>query len=87
MQKLEQKALDEYIPVIQPEVVQLLRVMLTSVKAENMLEIGTAIGYSALIFAEILPENGKITTIELKEDTAQVARENIKKPVWKIKLT
>ncbi len=78
MQELEQKALSEYIPVIQPEVVQLLRVILKSANVCNMLEIGTAIGYSAIAFAQMLPENGKITTIELKEELAIAARDNIK---------
>ncbi len=79
MQELEKKALDEYIPVIQPEVVQMLRVILKSAGVCNMLEIGTAIGYSAIAFAGILPADGSITTIELKEELAQAAAENVKK--------
>ncbi len=87
MQQLEKQALEEYIPVIQPEVVQLLRVILKSAGVKNLLEIGTAIGYSALVFSDILPDDGKVTTIELKEDVAEIAVENIKKANREDKIT
>lgn len=87
MRSLEEKALAEYIPVIQPEVVQLLRVLLTAAGAKHLLEIGTAIGYSAIAFAEILPPDGSVTTIDIKEEMLREARENFKKAGFADKIT
>ena len=77
--KLEQQAKDEYIPVIQPEVVQLIRVIFKMSKVKTVLEVGAAIGYSAIIFGGAIPPEGKVVTIELKPDLVQAALDNIKK--------
>ena len=48
-------------------------------KPQRILEIGTAVGYSAICFTEFLAENGVIDTIERDTERVQEARENIKK--------
>ena len=53
--------------------------ILTEIKPNKILEIGTAVGYSAICFSEYLQENGKIDTIERDTERVKEARENIKK--------
>ena len=48
-------------------------------KLEKILEIGTAVGYSAICYTQFLTENGKIDTIEIDHERVQKANENIKK--------
>lgn len=77
LKELEELALKEYIPIIQPEVVQLIKVIFKAANVKNVLEIGTAIGYSAINFAYFT--NGEITTIERSAEMAETARKNIEK--------
>ena len=77
------KALEEYaeihkVPIIQREVAALLKVLVKTAKAERILEIGTAIGYSAMIMAEAMESEGKIVTLERNEKMVELARENIR---------
>lgn len=54
--------------------------LLTKMKAaKNVLEIGTLGGYSSLWFAHALPENGKVYTLEVEPEHAEIARQNIKR--------
>lgn len=87
LQGLEQQALEQYIPVIQPEVAQLLRVLLQISSAKSVLEVGTAIGYSAIIFAQALPWDGHVTTLEIRPEMVQAASENIKAAGLQDKIT
>ena len=77
LKELEELALKEYIPIIQPEVVQLIKVIFKTAKVKSVLEIGTAIGYSAINFAYFT--EGRITTIERSAEMAAAARKNIEK--------
>lgn len=52
-----------------------LRVLAAAVRAERVLEVGTFTGYSALCFAEALPENGKVFTCDVDAETTAIARE------------
>jgi len=76
--RLEKQAKDEYIPVIQPEVVQLIRVLFKMSDVKTVLEVGTAIGYSAIIFGGAAGDGGKVVTIELKPEMVKSALDNIK---------
>jgi len=53
--------------------------ILEEIKPNKILEIGTAVGYSAICFSEYLANNGRIDTIERDEQRAKEAKENIKK--------
>lgn len=70
--ELEHYAERFQVPIIQKEVAQYLKVFLKWVKPKTVLEIGTAIGYSASLFAYEM-ENGHIDTIELSEGMAEIA--------------
>ena len=75
--KLEEYASSNHIPIIQKEVVQLLKVILGISNPRNILEIGTAIGYSALVMASSTHDNCAITTIERRRDMIELALKNI----------
>ncbi|HLR20463.1 MAG TPA: O-methyltransferase [Tissierellaceae bacterium] len=65
------------IPIIEPEVAQFIKTLLKIHKPKNILEIGTAIGYSSLIMADALNGDCKITSIERREDMLELAKKNI----------
>ena len=77
-QKIKQKALDEHIPIIMDDTLEYLNNMFINNKIDNILEIGTAVGYSAICFSNYLSDNGKIDTIERDEVRAKEAKENIR---------
>lgn len=79
LKEMEEYAKEHHVPIIQKEAMWLLRTLAALKKPKKILEIGTAIGYSSLIFSEYLKEGGKIITVELDEDTAHIAEENFKK--------
>ncbi|MDR0199059.1 MAG: O-methyltransferase [Streptococcaceae bacterium] len=77
----ETKALQDFanahnIPVIPHETVAFFRVLLASLKPQNILEIGTAIGFSTRLMAEICPD-AQITTLERYEEMLNYARPNL----------
>ena len=65
------------VPIIRPQTAKLIENFVQEKRPENVLEIGTAIGYSGLIF--LLNSNAKLTTIEHNEKYIKVARQNFKK--------
>lgn len=79
LEKIKQKALEERIPIIMDETLEIMGEYLTKRKSEKMLEIGTAVGYSAICFTKFLAENGHIDTIEREQERVKEAKENIKK--------
>ena len=76
---IKEKALEEHIPIIMDDTLEEISKYLLDLKPKKILEIGTAVGYSAMCFSEFLEENGKIDTIERDEIRVAEARENIKK--------
>lgn len=79
VEKIEQEALDSSVPIIRKETQSFLKVLLLIKKPLRILEIGTAIGYSAILMSEYMPEGAHITTIENYEKRIPVARENFKR--------
>ena len=77
--KIKEKALEEHIPIIMDDTLDVIAKILTEKKPDKILEIGTAVGYSAICFSEYLKENGRIDTIERDEQREAEAIENIKK--------
>ena len=76
---IKQKALEEHIPIIMDDTLDVIAKILKKNKPKNILEIGTAVGYSAMCFSEYLDEKGQIDTIERDEERIKEARQNIKK--------
>ena len=77
--KIKEKALEEHIPIIMDDTLDVIAKILIEKRPERILEIGTAVGYSAICFSEYLKEDGRIDTIEKDEQREAEARENIKK--------
>ena len=83
---IKEKALNEHIPILMDDTLEIIKEILIKEKPTRILEIGTATGYSSICFATILLENCrselysrvKIDTIELDEQRANEAIENIK---------
>ena len=79
LNQLEMDALKDQVPVIRRETQSLLKVLLTIKVASRILEVGTAVGFSALLMSTYAPENCRITTIENYDKRIPIARENFKK--------
>ena len=79
LEKIKEKALEEHIPIIMDDTLEVISNILIEKKPKRVLEIGTAVGYSAMCFSKYLCENGIIDTIERDEDRAKQAIENIRK--------
>lgn len=76
LDEIEEYALQTQVPVIRKSMQQLLRFLLTFSKPKNILEVGTAIGFSALLMGEYAPADCHITTIEKYEKRIPIAKEN-----------
>lgn len=79
LEELEVYAKETYVPIIRKEMQTFLKWMLAVKRPMRILEVGTAIGFSALLMAEYNPVPGKITTIENYEKRIPIAKENFKK--------
>lgn len=79
LEMIEREALDTYVPIIRKEMQSFLKVLLTIHKPLRILEVGTAVGFSALLMSEYAPEGSQITTIEKYEKRIPIARENFKR--------
>lgn len=73
---LEKQALQDEVPIIRKETQSLLRVLLGIQRPEQILEVGTAVGFSALFMQEYNPVTCHITTIEKYEKRIPAAKEN-----------
>lgn len=76
---IEKKAIEDGVPIIRSETAALLRSLTAALQPANILEIGTAVGYSALQMCQVMPANCHITTIEKYEKRIPEAKENFKK--------
>ena len=79
LNELEQYAKKTDVPIIRREMQSLLRVLLAMNSPGQILEVGTAIGFSALFMSEYAPDDCHITTIEKYEKRIPIAKENFKK--------
>lgn len=76
IQRLEQWALEHEVPIIRRGTRDILRYLLRTKCPVHILEVGTAIGYSALFMKECLPETSRITTVEKVEMRISQAKQN-----------
>ncbi|MTI67956.1 MAG: O-methyltransferase [Firmicutes bacterium] len=79
LEEMHKYAINNHIPIVDNEVAQLLNVLIKIKGAKNILEIGAAIGYSAILMSNAMEKEGIVTTIERREDMINLAKENIKK--------
>ena len=79
IETIEQEALETYVPIIRKGTQSFLKVLLLMKKPMKILEVGTAVGFSAILMSEYMPEGAHITTIEKYEKRIPIARENFKR--------
>lgn len=77
--ELAQEAQETFVPIIRKETASLLKTLIAMKRPANILEVGTAIGYSAIVMSEHMPEDCTITTIEKYEKRIPIARENFRR--------
>ena len=76
LNELRRQAMADDVPIIRQETEKLLKVLIRMKQPERILEVGTAVGYSALVMAAEMPETSTVTTIEKYEKRIPIAREN-----------
>lgn len=76
---IEKEAIDSYVPIIRKEMQTFLKMLLSLKKPARILEVGTAVGFSAILMAEYDPVKAHITTIENYEKRIPIARENFRR--------
>ena len=76
LDQIEQEALENYVPIIRKEMQQFLKLLLAMKRPMRILEVGTAVGFSAILMAEYDPVSCEITTIENYEKRIPIAKEN-----------
>ena len=76
LNEIEKFALETQVPIIRRSMQSLLKFLLKFTKPKSILEVGTAIGFSALLMSEYAPEDCHITTIEKYEKRIPIAKEN-----------
>ncbi len=76
--EMEKYAAENYVPIVEPEVARLLCVLCRLAKPLRVLEVGTAIGYSAIMIARSIGPDGRVDTIERSDSMADKALEYIR---------
>lgn len=79
LEEIKIKARENHVPILQDKSLEVIETILEIKKPESILEVGTAVGFSALTFSKHLKEGGKIITMEVNEEMVNTARENIRK--------
>ena len=79
LDQIEKEAIAAYVPIIRKEMQSFLKLLLAMQKPMRILEVGTAVGFSAILMAQYAPADCKIVTIENYEKRIPVAKENFKR--------
>ncbi|MFT5872649.1 MAG: putative O-methyltransferase YrrM [Clostridium sp.] len=87
LEELENYALENRVPIVQKETAKFLELMITVNRPKKILELGTAIGYSAILMNQTLGGLSEITTIERDEKMIEIANANIEKYGLQNKIT
>lgn len=87
LKELEGYAEKNNVPIVQPETAKLLETLVCIKRPARILEVGCAIGYSAILMANYLKDGGSITTLEWDAETADIARKNIERAGLSDKIT
>lgn len=87
LDELEQEAKRDFVPIIRKDMQNLLRFLLRLKRPINILEVGTAVGFSALLMAEATSESCHITTIENYEKRIPIAHANFKRAEMEHRIT
>lgn len=78
LDRVEAEARREDVPIIRKETSAFLKMLVAAKRPERILEVGTAVGYSALLMCRVMPENCRITTIEKFPPRIAAAKANFR---------
>lgn len=78
LKKLKINALENHIPIIMDDTLEVISKIMKENQIKSILEIGTAVGYSAICFSKYMTEDGFIDTIERDEERIKEAKKNVK---------
>ena len=78
LEQIEKEALDTFVPIIRKEMQSFLKVLLRVKRPLNILEVGTAVGFSAILMSEYVPEECRIMRSEYRSHV-KISREQGKK--------
>lgn len=84
---IAKEARENYVPIIRTETSALLKTLVASKQPQSILEVGTAVGYSALLMSRVMPAGCRITTIEKFEKRIPIARENFRRAGMEERIT
>ena len=84
---IEKEAIKARVPILKRETAALLKTMVLLKRPERILEVGTAVGYSALIMAQVMPATAHITTIEKYEKRIPEAKKNFSRAGMEQRIT
>ena len=79
LDELEQEALRDDVPIIRQDMQSFLKLLLTVQKPMRILEVGTAVGFSAILMAEYAPEGCQVVTIENYDKRIPIAKQNFER--------
>ncbi|WP_405374611.1 O-methyltransferase [Pseudobutyrivibrio sp.] len=79
LKDIQREALESYVPIIRPETVNLLQLLIKMNQPKTILEVGAAVGFSANLMAEAAGDDVRITTIENYEPRIPIANGNFKR--------
>jgi predicted O-methyltransferase YrrM len=79
LREIEKMRRRQFLPIVGPKKGKVLVDVIREIKPKRILEVGTLIGYSAVLMGKELESDAHLTTIEIHADEAQLARENIEK--------
>lgn len=79
LDQIEREALESYVPIIRKDMQSFLKLLLTVQKPMRILEVGTAVGFSAILMAEYAPEGCQVVTIENYDKRIPIAKQNFER--------
>ena len=79
LDEIEKEALRDFVPIIRKEMQSFLKLLLAMQKPMRILEVGTAVGFSAVLMAEYAPKGCQIVTIENYEKRIPIAKANFER--------
>lgn len=85
--RIAREARAAFVPIIRRETANLLQTTIAATRPIRILEVGTAVGYSALLMAQVMPEGAHITTIEKYEPRIPLAREHFREAGMEERIT
>ena len=86
LKEIEKTSVRQFLPIVGPDKGKVLVDVIKKYKPKRVLEVGTLVGYSAILMSQHLAAGGKVVSIEINAQTAKIAKDNIKKAGFESKV-